>query len=270
MRDIQDQDVSAEDMRADNEYTRAENKTGLFVASALWAAAIVPAAWLSSVLLSIPGAFGASFFWLPMLFFITGAIWFGPYGWLAAAVGTFVGGALAGSPLAINIAQNPIPAFLANTMLLWVLFKAFRIKVAAGGPGIAGKNVVVALIAVVVTVTLSMLGGWLSAPVIGQWGYVVAFLATLVGWVLLYRLGARNLGLDRHVILAVVAVVITSLVSAVMGGLAWATLGGMGVSAFVIVAPGWFLGDTVAGSLSVAVLWAFHHEMVKRDLVWRA
>ena len=91
--------------------------TGIFVASAIWAAAIVASAYLCSMLLSIPGAAGASFFWLPCIFMVTGAIWFGPYGWIAAAIGTFIGGALAGNPIAINIGQNPIPAFFANTLL---------------------------------------------------------------------------------------------------------------------------------------------------------
>ena len=35
--------------------------TGIFVASAIWAAAIVASAYLCSMLLSIPGAAGASF-----------------------------------------------------------------------------------------------------------------------------------------------------------------------------------------------------------------
>ena len=80
----------------------------LFVASAIWAAAIVASAYLCSMLLSIPGAAGASFFWLPCIFMVTGAIWFGPYGWIAAAIGTFIGGALAGNPIAINIGQNQV------------------------------------------------------------------------------------------------------------------------------------------------------------------
>jgi hypothetical protein len=252
----------------DAAYTRPRNNTALFVASALWAAAIVPAAWLSSQLLSIPGAFGASFFWLPMLFMVTGAIWLGPYGWLAAAVGTFLGGALAGSPLAINVAQNPIPAFLANTLLLWALFQAFRVRVGEGGAEVSKASLVGGIVAVILTVLISMVGGYLTAPQIGRWGYLVTFLLTLIGWILLYRLGARNLGLNRHVLLAVAAVVISSLVSALMGGMAWATLGGMGSAAFAIVTPGWFLGDTVAGSLAVAVLWAFDPEMKKRGLVW--
>ena len=42
----------------------AKSGTGIFVASAIWAAAIVASAYLCSMLLSIPGAAGASFFWL--------------------------------------------------------------------------------------------------------------------------------------------------------------------------------------------------------------
>ena len=53
---------------------------------------------------------------------VTGAIWFGWYGMIAAAVGTFIGGALAGNPIAINLGQNPIPAFFCKyfTTFLYV------------------------------------------------------------------------------------------------------------------------------------------------------
>jgi hypothetical protein len=252
------------------EYTRPANQTRLFVASALWAAAIVPAAWLSSQFLSIPGAFGASFFWLPQIFMVTAAIWLGPYGWVAAAVGTFLGGALAGSPLAINFAQNPIPAFFGNALLAWVLFKAFRVRVGGEVGGVPSTKVLLGVLAVVTSIIVTMVGGYLVGPILGRWGYLVAFLLTLTGWVLLYALGARNLGVSRDIILAVLAVLLSSLASAVMGAVAWATVGGMGYpGAFSIVFPGWFLGDTVAGSLGVAVLWAFDREMKRLGLVWR-
>jgi hypothetical protein len=254
----------------DAAYTRPTSGTRLFVASALWAAAIVPAAWLSSQFLSIPGAFGASFFWLPQIFMVTGAIWLGPYGWLAAAVGTFVGGALAGSPLAINFAQNPVPAFLGNTMLCWALFWAFRVRVGGREEGVPGGKVLLAILAVVGSIVLTMVVGYLVGPLVGRWGYLIAFAVTLTGWVVLYNLGARNLGISRDIVLAVVAVVLSSLASAVLGAIAWATVGGMGYrGAFSIVFPGWFLGDTVAGSLGVAVLWAFDREMSRLGLQWR-
>lgn len=252
------------------EYTSPANQTRLFVASALWAAAIVPAAWLSSQFLSIPGAFGASFFWLPQIFMVTGAIWLGPYGWLAAAVGTFLGGALAGSPLAINFAQNPIPAFFGNTLLAWVLFRLFRVRVGGGAAGVPGARILLGILAVVASIVVTMVGGYLVGPLLGRWGYGVAFGLTLVGWGLLYMLGARNLTVNRDIVLAVLAVLLSSLASAVLGAVAWATVGGMGYpAAFSIVFPGWFLGDTVAGSLGVAVLWAFHREMKRLRLVWK-
>ena len=109
------------------EYTRPTSTTRFFVASAIWAAVIIPLAWLSSTFLSIPGAFGAGYFWLPQMAMPTGAYFFGPWGWLSAAVGTFFGGMLAGSPLLINIAQNPIPAFLANAVLFWFLLKVYAV-----------------------------------------------------------------------------------------------------------------------------------------------
>ncbi len=247
------------------EFTRPVSGTGLFVASAVWAAAIIVAAVISSTLLSIPGAAGASFFWLPQIFMVTAAIWFGWRGWVAAAVGTFLGGALAGNPLAINIAQNPIPAFLANTLLLWVLFRALNVHIPSRGEKISTSSLVKVIGVVLAVIALAMLVGYLTAPYIGMWGYLATLLATLPAW---YALRAMGLGarFDADLLKAVLAVTISSFVSAAMGAYAWATIGEMGAAAYSIVLPGWFLGDVVAGILGLAVLWGLTGEMRRRGL----
>lgn len=264
-------------------YTRPRSQTRLFVASAVWAAGIIPLAWLSSSFLSIPGAFGAGYFWLPQILMVSGAVFFGPWGMVAAAVGTFFGGMLAGSALAINIAQNPIPAFLGNTLLLyWLWFgfdikffgfdirwNGFRIKVdkeervdtERPGWGVAASIIAVTIIFAVVL-------GFFIGPALGKWGYAVVFLATLPSWAFLNRLG-YNIPLDRNIALGLLAVVVSSVASAAMGGLAWQTIGGMGVSAWVIVFPGWGLGDIVAGSFSIPLIWSFARTMERRGLLWR-
>lgn len=250
---------------ASREFTRPVSGTGLFVASAVWAAAIIIAAVISSSLLSIPGAAGASFFWLPQIFMVTAAIWFGWRGWVAAAVGTFLGGMLAGNPLAINIAQNPIPAFLANTLLLWLLFRLLNISIPSRGTGLSSKSLVNIVLMVVGIIVLAMVVGYLSAPYIGNWGYLLVLIATLPAWYILRRMGL-GADLDTNLLKAVVAIVVSSFVSAAMGAYAWATIGQMGASAYSIVLPGWFLGDTVAGILGLAVLWGLTGEMRRRGL----
>ncbi len=246
-------------------FTRSRSKTGLFVASAIWAAAIIVSAYICSMLLSIPGAAGASFFWLPQIFMVTGAIWFGWRGWVAAAVGTFIGGALAGNPLAINIAQNPVPAFIANTFLLWVLFKAMRIRLPEHSQDLSKGMLVKVLLAIAGIILLSMGVGYLLNPMIGKWGYLVVLAVTLLGF---YVFNASGLGsrLDKRLINAIIAVVVTSIISAVMGAIAWATIGEMGASAYSIVLPGWAMGDIVAGILGLAVLWGLTGEMRRRGL----
>jgi hypothetical protein len=71
---------------------------------------------------------GASFFWLPAAFQTSFAVWFGIWGCLAGAIGTFFGGMWGGSPLFYNILANPIPAFLANGLAVWVGFKVLRVN----------------------------------------------------------------------------------------------------------------------------------------------
>ena len=159
----------------------AKSGTGIFVASAIWAAAIVASAYLCSMLLSIPGAAGASFFWLPCIFMVTGAIWFGWYGMIAAAVGTFIGGALAGNPIAINIGQNPIPAFFANTLLLYYLFKFMNINLSSG-EGASSADLFKSTILVAVTIIIAMIAGYYLAPSLGIWGRVIAGVICLIGW----------------------------------------------------------------------------------------
>ncbi len=252
-----------------SEYTQPTSPTRFFVASAIWAAVIIPLAWLSSTFLSIPGAFGAGYFWLPQMAMPTGAYFFGPWGWLAAAVGTFFGGMLAGSPLLINIAQNPIPAFLANALLFWLLLKAFRVEVGAGLAATKARSWQSILAVVVGTAVVAVVAGYFigqateALNISSRWGYLVVFLITLPAW---YILGVP---FNRHVFGALAAIVISSLVSAAMGAYAWATIGEMGASAWTIVFPGWSLGDIVAGSLAVPLMWTLKDEMERRGLVWR-
>ncbi len=253
-----------------SEYTRPTSPTRFFVASAIWAAVIIPLAWLSSTFLSIPGAFGAGYFWLPQMAMPTGAYFFGPWGWLAAAVGTFFGGMLAGSPLLINIAQNPIPAFLANAFLFWLLLKVFRVEVGGGAMERQQRSLSSILAVVIGTAIVAVVAGYFigqateAMNVSSRWGYLVVFLITLPAW---YILGVP---LNRHVIGALAAIIISSLVSAAMGAYAWATIGEMGASAWAIVFPGWGFGDMVAGSLAVPLMWTLKSEMERRGLVWGA
>ena len=144
-----------------NEYTHSTSNTRFFVASAIWAAVIIPLAWLSSTFLSIPGAFGAGYFWLPNLVMPIGAYFFGPWGWLAAAVGTFIGGLLSGAPLLINIAQNPIPAFIANAYLFWLILKLFKVKVGEGLQERKQRNFKSVIILAVVTTVVAVVFGFL-------------------------------------------------------------------------------------------------------------
>lgn len=250
------------------EYTTPTSSTRFFVASAIWAAVIIPLAWLSSTFLSIPGAFGAGYFWLPQMAMPTGAFFLGPWGWLAAAVGTFFGGMLAGSPLLINIAQNPIPAFLANALLFWLLLKLFNVEIGQGLMERKERKLSNVLLIIVATVVVAVVAGFFigqateSLGISSRWGYLVVFLLTIPAW---YLLGVP---LNRHVVGALVAIVISSVVSAAMGAYAWATIGEMGPSAWTIVFPGWALGDIVAGSLAVPLMWTIYDEMSRRGLNW--
>ena len=238
--------------------------TGIFVASAIWAAAIVASAYLCSMLLSIPGAAGASFFWLPCIFMVTGAIWFGPYGWVAAAIGTFIGGALAGNPIAINIGQNPIPAFFANTLLLYYLFRWMKIDLSSGQAKSA--DLVKSTVLVAVTIIVAMIAGYYLAPSLGIWGRVIAGLICVVGWYILAQTTNSVFKLNENVFKAVIAVVVASIVSAAMGAYVWAGIGEMGASAWTIVFPGWAMGDIVASILGLGVLFSLTGEMKKRGL----
>jgi hypothetical protein len=250
------------------DYTTPTSTTRYFVASAIWAAVIIPLAWLSSTFLSIPGAFGAGYFWLPEMAMPTGAFFLGPWGWLAAGVGTFFGGMIAGSPLLINIAQNPIPAFLANALLFWVLLKVFRVEVGVGLMERKQRNVTNVLVIVLATAVVAVVAGYFigqateAMGISSRWGYLVVLLLTIPAW---YLLGVP---LNRHVVGALVAIVISSVVSAAMGAYAWATIGEMGPSAWTIVFPGWALGDIVAGSLAVPLMWTIYDEMTRRGLNW--
>lgn len=95
-----------------------------------------------------------------------------------------------------------------------------------------------------------------------RWGYLVVFLLTVPGWFLL------GVPVNRHIVGALVAIVVSSVVSAAMGAWAWQTIGEMGASAWAIVFPGWALGDITAGSFAVPLMWAIHDEMVRRGLLW--
>jgi hypothetical protein len=255
---------------AEATYTTPSSPTRFFVASAIWAAVIIPLAWLSSTFLSIPGAFGAGYFWLPQMAMPTGAFFLGPWGWLAAAVGTFFGGMLAGSPLLINIAQNPIPAFLANALLFWVLLKLFRVRIGEGLMERKTRSLGSVIAIVVGTIVVAVVAGFFigqateSLGISARWGYLVVFLLTIPAW---YLLGVP---FNAHVIGALVAIIISSLISAAIGAYAWATIGEMGPSAWTIVFPGWALGDIVAGSLAVPLMWTINDEMQHRGLNWES
>jgi len=250
------------------EYTRPTSSTRFFVASAIWAAVIIPLAWLSTEFLSIPGAFGAGYFWLPQMAMPMGAYFLGPWGWLAAAVGTFFGGILAGGPLLINIAQNPIPAFFGNALLFWVILKVFRVKVGVGLSPHKNRSLRSVIILCVVTVVVAVVAGYLiglattALNISGNWGYLAVFLLTIPAWFVL------GVTLNRHVIIALIAIIVSSLISAAMGAYAWQTIGEMGASAWVIVFPGWAFGDIVAGSLSVPLMWVLLDVMNSRGLNW--
>ena len=238
------------------------------MASAIWAAVIIPLAWLSGTFLSIPGAFGAGYFWLPNMAMPIGAYFLGPWGWLAAAVGTFLGGVISGSPLLINIAQNPIPAFLANALLFSVLMKVFKVKVGEGLLETKKRSLQSVIIVVVATIVVAVVAGFFigkATALLGissRWGYLVVLLLTIPTWFLL------GVPFNRHIIGALVAIVVTSVVSAAMGAFAWATIGEMGPSAWTIVFPGWTFGDIVAGSLAVPLMWTIFREMNRRGLNW--
>ncbi|MEA4813119.1 MAG: hypothetical protein VB108_11215 [Anaerolineaceae bacterium] len=255
-------------MSDNNEYTHSKSTTRFFVVSAIWAAVIIPLAWLSSTFLSIPGAFGAGYFWLPNMVMPIGAYFFGPWGWLAAAVGTFIGGMLSGAPLLINLAQNPIPAFIANALLFWLILKLFKVKVGVGLQQRKERNVksilLVALATVVAAVVLGFLIGKATAAlgISDKWGYLAVFLLTIPAW---FALGVP---VNKDILIALAAVVVTSLASAAMGAYAWATIGKMGPTAWSLVFPGWALGDIVAGSLAIPLMWTLAGDMKKRNLVW--
>ncbi len=257
-------------MVTEEKYTTPTSPTRFFVVSAIWAAVIIPLAWLSSTFLSIPGAFGAGYFWLPQMAMPLGAYFFGPWGWLAAAVGTFLGGMLSGNPLLINLGQNPIPAFLGNALLFWVLLKVFRVKVGEGMTSRKVRNLRSIIIVAVITVLVAVVAGYFiglatsALNIDGNWGYLVVFLLTVPAW---YALGVP---VNRHVIIALAAIIVSSVISAVMGAYAWQTIGQMGVSAWAIVFPGWALGDIVAGSLSIPLIWTLVDEINKRGLNWNA
>jgi len=253
-----------------SEYTRPTSSTRFFVASAIWSAVIIPLAWLSSTFLSIPGAFGAGYFWLPNMAMPVGATFFGPWGWLSAAVGTFLGGMIAGSPLLINIAQNPIPAFLANALLFWGIMKLLRVEVGAGmgerkrlGFG-ATIGLVVGIIVIAVVAGFFIGQATEALGISSRWGYLIVFLLTIPGWFLL------GVPVNKHVVGALIAIVVSSVVSAAMGAWAWQTIGEMGASAWAIVFPGWMLGDITAGSFAVPLMWAIRDEMSRRGLLWGA
>jgi len=270
-------------------YTRPKSQTRLMVASAVWGAIIIPLAILSSSFLSIPGAFGAGYFWLPQIMMVSGVVFFGPWGMVAAAVGTFLGGMLAGAALPINIAQNPIPAFFGNTLLLYVLWFGYSYKWRrfSGHDNCLAIKVAKreresatvrpgwrpAAFIIVITVILAVAVGFFIGPLLAArglkiWGYLLIFLVSLPSWWTLKKVG-YGIQLNADIVFAFLAVVLSSIVSAAMGAFAWQTIGGMGVSAWFIVFPGWALGDIVAGSLGIPLIWSFAETMEQRGLLWR-
>ena len=88
------------------------------------------------------------------------------------------------------------------------------------------------------------------------------FLLTLPAWFVL------GVPFNRNILIALVAVIVSSLLSAAMGAYAWATIGEMGPAAWVVVFPGWAFGDIVAGSLAIPLMWTLYADMNKRGLNW--
>lgn len=166
--------------------------------------------------------------------------------------------------------QNPITALLANALLFWLLLKLFRVEVGKGLMERQARSLRNTVIIMLATAVIIVAAGYFigqateAMGVSSRWGYLVTLLLTIPAW---YLLGVP---LNRHVIGALAAIIISSIVSAAMGAYAWATIGEMGPSAWAIVFPGWALGDIVAGSLAVPLLWTIKDEMTRRGLNWSA
>jgi hypothetical protein len=157
---------------------------------------------------------------------------------------------------------------LANALLFWLLLKLFGVKVGQGLIERKQRSLGAIIGVVIGTVVVAVVAGFFigqATEALGispRWGYLVVFLLTIPAWFIL------GVPLNRHVIGALAAIVISSIVSAAMGAYAWATIGEMGASAWAIVFPGWALGDIVAGSLAVPLMWTIYDEMTHRGLNW--
>lgn len=217
------------------------------------AVAIAALGWVMMTITSSPTAKGASFLWLPAALQLVAGVWLGPVlGTLAGGLGAYAAGILAyGGWGVVDIIMNPIAGGLANSLLVWVLFKALKIDPTLGAQKPA--DVLSGAIRALILTVLVLVSGLLS-PVLGLSG-VVGFLIPLVVLLVGARLLLANLNLNqRDFWMGLAVAVIVCLVSAVIGAIG-ATVGGKPFAA-ALVDPGigWFAGDLVSAILGLYLL----------------
>ena len=217
------------------------------------AVAIAALGWVMMTISSSPTAKGASFLWLPAALQLVAGVWLGPiYGTLAGGIGAYAAGILSyGGWGVVDIIQNPIAGGLANSLLVWVLFKALRIDPTLGvqKPSDVLSGAVRALILTILVLVSGLLSPLLKLE--GVIGYIIPFVVLLVG----ARLLLTNLKLSqRDFWLGLVVAVIVCAVSAFIGAIG-ATVGGKPFAA-ALVDPGigWFAGDLVSAILGLYLL----------------
>ncbi len=217
------------------------------------AVAIAAVGYVMMTVGSSPTVKGASFLWLPAALQLAAGVWLGPvYGLLAGGLGAYAAGILAyGGWGIVDIIMNPIAGGVANSLLPWMLFRAFKIDPTLGTdkPGDVLKGAVRIVILAALVLGAGLLNIPLGLPV--PWGFLLPFVVLAVGaYVLL-----RDVKIDRrHFIPAVGVAVVACLVSALIGATG-ATVGGKPFSA-ALVDPGigWFTGDTVSAILGLFLL----------------
>jgi len=217
------------------------------------AVAIAALGWVLMTISSSPTVKGASFLWLPAALQLVAGVWLGPiYGTLAGGIGAYAAGILAyGGWGLVDIIMNPIAGGLANSLLPWVLFKAFRINPTLGAqkPGDVLSGAVRALILTILVLASGMLSKVLNIS--GAVGFLIPLVVLLVG----ARLLLSNLALNmRDFLLGLVVAVIACAVSALIGAIG-ATVGGKPFAAALIdPGIGWFSGDLVSAILGLYLL----------------
>jgi hypothetical protein len=217
------------------------------------AVAIAALGWVMMTISSSPTAKGASFLWLPAALQLVAGVWLGPvYGTLAGGLGAYAAGILSyGGWGLVDIIMNPLAGGLANSLLVWVLFKALKID-----PTLGVKNpadVLSGAIRALILTILVLVSGLLS-PVVGLtgvFGFIIPLVVLLVG----ARFLLSNLNMNqRDFWMGLVVAVIVCAVSAFIGAIG-ATVGGKPFGA-ALVDPGigWFAGDLVSAILGLYLL----------------